>query len=144
MSWKLSRAVLRGGATGNGGSLLGRPEVNRKVPLYVHLKDGSPMCFAGLWDHWKSPEGETIESCTILTTSSNKLVASLHERMPVILHPEEYPVWLDREMTDPEKLKQLYQPYPVDLMEMYPVSQLVNSPRNDLPELIKPIAAWKP
>jgi putative SOS response-associated peptidase YedK len=117
-----------------------RAEVNRKTPLYVHLKDGSPMCFAGIWDHWKSPEGETIESCAILTTSSNKLIAPLHERMPVILHPEEYPVWLDRELTDPEKLKQLYQPYPAELMEMYPVSQLVNSPRNDLPALIKPIA----
>lgn len=113
-------------------------EDNRKVPLYVHLKDGSPMCFAGLWDHWKSPEGETIESCTILTTSSNKLIAPLHDRMPVLLHREEYPLWLNREVTDPEKLKQLYQAYPADLMEIYPVSPLVNSPRNDLPELIKP------
>jgi putative SOS response-associated peptidase YedK len=59
-------------------------EDNRKVPLYVHLKDGSPMCFAGLWDHWKTPEGETIESCTILTTSSNRLIAPLHDRMPVL------------------------------------------------------------
>ena len=114
-------------------------EESRKVPLYVHLKDSSPMCFAGLWDHWKSSEGETIESCTILTTSSNKLIAPLHDRMPVILHREEHRLWLNREVTDPEKLKQLYQAYPADLMEIYPVSPLVNSPRNDLPELIKPI-----
>jgi putative SOS response-associated peptidase YedK len=59
--------------------------------------------------------------------------------MPVILHPEEYDLWLDRETTDPGKLKHLYQPYPADLMEMYPVSPLVNSPRNDSPDLIKPL-----
>ncbi len=117
-----------------------KEEDKRKVPLYVRLKDGSPMCFAGLWDHWKSPEGENIESCTILTTSSNRLISTLHDRMPVILHREEYPLWLDREVTDPEKLKQLYQPYPADPMEMYPVSPLVNSPHNESPELIKPIA----
>jgi putative SOS response-associated peptidase YedK len=116
-----------------------RQEGKTKAPLYVRLKNGSPMAFAGLWEHWESPEGEIIESCTILTTSSNKLIESLHERMPVILHPEEYDLWLDRETTDPGKLKHLYQPYPADLMEMYPVSPLVNSPRNDSPDLIKPL-----
>jgi len=97
------------------------------------------MVFAGLWESWKSPEGEVIESCTILTTTSKKLIESLHDRMPVILHSEEYDVWLDREMTDPEKLKHLYKSYPADLMEIYPVSPQVNSPRNDSPELIKPV-----
>jgi len=108
-------------------------------PLYVHLKDGSPMVFAGLWESWKSPEGEGIESCTILTTSSNKLIESLHDRMPVILHPQEYDIWLDREMTDPEKLKPLYKSYPAERMEMYPVSPQVNSPKIDSPDLIKPM-----
>ena len=98
------------------------------------------MVFAGLWESWKSPEGEVIESCTILTTTSNKLIESLHDRMPVILHPQEYDIWLDREITDPEKLKPLYKPYPADNMEMYPVSALVNSPRNDTPDLIKPVS----
>jgi len=111
-----------------------------KKPLYVRLKDGSPMVFAGLWESWKSPEGEVIGSCTILTTTSNKLIESLHDRMPVILHPQEYDVWLDREMTDPEKLNPLYKPYPAERMEMYPVSDLVNSPRNDTPDLIKPVS----
>jgi putative SOS response-associated peptidase YedK len=110
-----------------------------KKPLYVHMKDGSPMVFAGLWESWKSPEGEAVESCTILTTSANKLIESLHDRMPVILHHQEYDVWLDREISDPEKLKPLYKPYPADNMEMYPVSPQVNSPRNDSAELIKPI-----
>jgi len=74
-----------------------------------------------------------MESCSILTTSSNKLIEPLHERMPVILHPQEFTLWLDRTITDPEQLKPLYQPYPADLMEMWPVSPIVNSPRNDSP-----------
>lgn len=114
-------------------------EGKTKKPLYVCMKDGSPMVFAGLWESWKSPEGEVIESCTILTTTSNKLIESLHDRMPVILHSQEYDIWLDREMTDPEKLKHLYKPYPADLMEIYPVSSQVNSPRNDSPDCIKPV-----
>ena len=111
-----------------------------KKPLYVRLKDSSPMIFAGLWESWKSPEGEVIESCTILTTASNELIESLHERMPVILHPQEYNIWLDREMTDPEKLKPLCRSYPPDLMEMYPVSPQVNSPRNDSADCILPVS----
>jgi putative SOS response-associated peptidase YedK len=113
-------------------------EGKAKKPLYVHMKDGSPMVFAGLWESWKSPEKEVVESCTILTTASNSLIAPLHERMPVILHQQEFNLWLDRETTDPEKLKPLYQPYPADLMEMWPVSSMVNSPRNDSPECITP------
>jgi putative SOS response-associated peptidase YedK len=111
-----------------------------KKPLYVRLKDSFPMVFAGLWESWKSPEGEVIVSCTILTTTSNKLIESLHDRMPVILHPQEYGIWLDREMTDPEKLNPLYKPYPAERMEMYPVRDLVNSQRNDTPDLIKPVS----
>jgi putative SOS response-associated peptidase YedK len=117
-----------------------KQEGKAKKPLYVQMKDGSPMVFAGLWESWKSPEGEAIESCTILTTTSNKLIESLHDRMPVILHPQEYDIWLDREMTDPEKLNPLYKPYPSERMEMYPVSDLVNSPRNDNSDLIKPVS----
>ena len=113
-------------------------EGKAKKPLYIRLKDGSPMVFAGLWESWKSPQKDIVESCTILTTSSNKLIAPIHDRMPVILHPQEYDAWLDREMDDPENLKWLYQPYPFELMEMYPVSHQVNSTNNDGPELTKP------
>jgi putative SOS response-associated peptidase YedK len=116
-----------------------KSENGRKIPCYVRLKDDSPMYFAGIWDNWKTPDGKIIESFSILTTSSNKLIEPFHARMPVMLHPEEFSLWLDREVTDPEKLKHLYQPYPADLMEMYPVSQLVNSPKTEGPELIKPI-----
>jgi len=107
------------------------------VPEYIRLKDGSLMVFAGIWDSWKSPRRATTESCSILTTTSNTLVAPLHDRQPVILHPGEYGQWLDRH-TDPEGLKVLYRPYPADLMEMFPVSMLVNSVKNDGPGLIEP------
>jgi putative SOS response-associated peptidase YedK len=124
-----------------GGFYEWKKESGKKLPLYVRMKDGLVMAFAGIWDSWKSPEGEIIDSCSILTTSSNKLIEPLHDRMPIILHPEEYQLWLDREMTDPGKLKPLFQHYPADLMEMYPVSPLVNSPRNDTPDLIIPLTS---
>lgn len=110
-----------------------------KFPYYIRMKDGSPLAIAGIWDSWKSPDGEIIETCAILTTVSNRLVQPLHERIPVLLHLSEYDLWLDREVTNPEKLHSLYQPYPPDLMEMYRVSPLVNNVRNDSPDCIEPI-----
>jgi putative SOS response-associated peptidase YedK len=78
----------------------------KKVPRYLRLKDGAPMVFAGLWECWKAPDGEIIESCTILTTTANSLIEALHDRMPVILKPEDFAVWLDRN-TGSGKLKGL-------------------------------------
>jgi putative SOS response-associated peptidase YedK len=113
-------------------------EGDKKVPQYIRLKDGSPMVFAGVWEESKGPDGKPQDTCAILTTASNDLVSPLHDRMPVILHPSEYPHWLDRDQRDPEKLNRLYQPYPTDLMEMYAVSPLINSPKNDSPDLVVP------
>jgi putative SOS response-associated peptidase YedK len=110
-----------------------------KFPHYIKMRDGSPLAIAGIWDSWKSPDGEIIETCAILTTVSNRLIQPLHERMPVLLHLSEYDLWLDREVTEPEKLLSLYQPYPPDLMEMHKVSPLVNNVRNDSPDCIEPI-----
>jgi putative SOS response-associated peptidase YedK len=110
-----------------------------KQPWYIRLKDGSPMVYAGLWETWKSSEGEVVESCTILTTAANRLVTPLHDRMPVILSPDEYRTWLERTTTDPTGLKKMFQPYPADLMEMWPVSPLVNNVRNDSADLVKPV-----
>jgi putative SOS response-associated peptidase YedK len=114
-------------------------EDGKKQPLYIRMKNDSIMALAGIWDHWKNQEGETLETCSILTTASNSLIQAIHDRQPVILHPEEYDLWLDREVTEPEKLLSLFQPYPPDLMEMYKVSPLVNSVRNDSPACIEPI-----
>lgn len=110
----------------------------KKKPLYVKMKDDSPMLFAGIWDHWKSSEGNEIESCTILTTNSNELIKPLHDRMPLILEAGDVNLWLDTQVTDPEKLKLLLVPYPSEKMGMFPVSEIVNSPRNDNPECILP------
>jgi len=111
----------------------------KKKPLYVKVKDNTPMIFAGLYDHWKSSDGNVIESCTILTTTSNELIKPLHDRMPVILDIRDVDLWLDPLVIDPEKLKHLFNPYSPEKMEMYPVSEIVNSPRNDIVECILPL-----
>lgn len=112
-----------------------------RVPHYITMKDGSPLAFAGIWDSWKSPEGEIIESCSILTTTSNSMVTVLHDRMPVILHPSEFALWLDRSTNDPERLKRLYQPYPSELLQEWEVSSIVNSASHETPETIVPLHA---
>lgn len=122
-----------------GGFYERRREGKEKTPHYIRLKDGSPMVFAGIWETGKGPDGKPVDTCSILTTAANDLVAPLHDRMPVILPPAEYDAWLDRDQRDPEKVKRLYQPFPADLMETVPVSPLVNSPKSEGPELIAPV-----
>ena len=111
---------------------------NGKFPYYISMGDGSPLPLAGIWESWKSSEGNLIESCSILTTTANDLMAPIHDRMPVILRPEEFDFWLDRTVTDQVKLQRLFQPYPAVLMTAWPVSRLVNSPANDSSDCIKP------
>jgi len=118
-----------------------KQEGDAKQPWYLHLKGSSLMVFAGLWESWKSPEGEVVESCTILTTAANRVVAPLHDRMPVILHPDEYRTWLERTTTDPTSLKKMFQPYPADLMEAWPVSSAVDGVENESPDLMQSIEA---
>lgn len=110
-----------------------------KTPYYIHLTDRRPFAFAGLWDSWESPDGSSLKTCTIITTQPNELMASLHDRMPVILHPRDYTKWLDPSPQTPESLLPLLKPYPADAMTAYPVSTLVNKPGNDSPELIVPV-----
>jgi putative SOS response-associated peptidase YedK len=112
-----------------------------KTPMYIHLKSGKPFAFAGLWDLWNSPDGSQVYSCTIITGQPNSLVQTIHNRMPVILQPESYPHWLIVGDQRPEDLAPLLKPYPAEEMEAYPVSKMVNSPQNDLPECILPITA---
>ncbi len=110
-----------------------------KQPYYIHMEDGSPFAFAGLWESW-SKYGEEIRSCTILTTDANDLVGGIHHRMPVILPHENYDVWLDPDMREAEPLLDLLRPYREDVMEAYPVSRRVNKPSNDEPSCIEPAA----
>jgi putative SOS response-associated peptidase YedK len=116
-----------------------KPDGSRKVPYYIRLSDGTPMGLAGIWEAWKTPEGFFLETFTILTTSANPLITPIHDRMPVILHPDAYDLWLDKGVSNPEQLQLLYPPYPADLMTLYPVSTLVNSPQNDNPACIEPV-----
>jgi len=112
-------------------------EGDKKLPSYIHMADNGLMAFAGLWEHWKEPEEENVlETFTILTTSANELVKPLHDRMPVILHPSDYQLWLNKTMHDPEQLHYMYQPFPSDQLTMYRVPDLVNSPKNDTPACI--------
>ncbi|HSL27730.1 MAG TPA: SOS response-associated peptidase [Anaerolineales bacterium] len=114
------------------------PGKKGKTPFFIHMKDRKPFAFAGLWDSWSGPDGSQIKSCTIITTQPNELTAIIHDRMPVILHPRDYAKWLDPSPQTPEQLKPLLQPFPADMMNAYPVSTLVNTPANDIPELVVP------
>lgn len=109
-----------------------------KQPVYIKLKSDEPFAFAGLWDQWQSPSG-IIQSCTIITTDANSMIEPVHNRMPVILKPEQEQVWLDPEVSEYSVLLPLLKPYPSEEMEMYRVNPLVNSPRNDSPACIIPI-----
>ncbi len=109
----------------------------KKQPFFFQLKDEQPFGFAGLWDRWTSEDGKVIESCTILTTTANKVLAPVHDRMPVIVHPEDYELWLDEDVRKHELLKDVLQPYPADEMTSYPVSTSINNPREQGARLIE-------
>lgn len=114
-----------------------------KQPFYFQVRsdvDRPLFAFAGLWEHWESSEGDTIDSCTILTTEPNALLRSIHDRMPVILQPQDYQLWLDPTVQKPELLLPLLRPYCSEQMTGYPVSSKVNNPRHDRPDCIEPIA----
>jgi putative SOS response-associated peptidase YedK len=118
-----------------------KKEGKAKQPYLIHRKDGKPFAFAGLWSTWKNPEqdGKTVETFTILTTAANDLLRPLHDRMPVILGPESFDLWVDPRMEDAAKLQPLLVPHAVDGFEAFPVSRAVNSPANDIAGCIEPL-----
>lgn len=107
-----------------------------KQPYYFRLRDGELFAFAGLWEEWKDPEGKRLLTCTIITTEPNKLVSQVHARMPAMLQREDESAWLDLE-NKPAGVLPLLQPYPVDKMELRPVSRAVNSASAEGAELIE-------
>ena len=113
-------------------------EKKSKSPYFIHMKDRKPFAMAGLWDTWEGPDGSSIKTCTIITTQPNDLMALIHDRMPVILHPRDYAKWLNPAPQTPENLQPLIKPFPADDMSAYPVSTLVNKTTNDKPELVVP------
>jgi putative SOS response-associated peptidase YedK len=109
----------------------------RKQPFFFQMRDESPLGFAGLWEQWKGEEGQVINSCTILTTAANEVLRPVHDRMPVILHLDDYSLWLDHDVRKLEMVVDLLRPYPADEMTFYPVSALINSPRSQGERLIE-------
>ena len=108
-----------------------------KTPYYISMKDHSAFAFAGLWEIWNSPEGDSIRTACILTTQPNELVKPIHERMPVILSSNSYQDWLTDGEVQPEDLQGLMKPYPAENMQAYPVSTYVNTPKNNSPQCIQ-------
>lgn len=111
-----------------------KKEGKTKQPYRFHLKSKQPFAFAGLWDRWEKGD-DIIQSCTIITTEANDVVKDVHDRMPVILTNETEDIWLDRNI-EVEQLKEILVPYKADDMDRYPISSLVNSPKNDTVEII--------
>jgi len=134
----------------------------RKQPYFIRMQDDRPFAFAGLWESWQGPDdgrgsqekdhamplfdnqrlspSSPVESCTLLTTEPNELIQPIHNRMPVILAPDDYGQWLDPTVQNPQPLVPLLRPFPVDRMIAYPVSTHVNSPARDDPRCIERVA----
>lgn len=110
-----------------------------KQPFCFEVGDGAIFAFAGLWDRWRGPDGQSVESCTILTTTPNELLADVHDRMPVILASKQRDRWLDPSMQDAATAVALLKPFDSTLMRRYPVSTRVNLVANDDPECSTPV-----
>ncbi|MCA8996435.1 MAG: SOS response-associated peptidase [Planctomycetaceae bacterium] len=95
------------------------PGQKKKQPYHIHFRDATLMAFAGLWEHWSSSDGSEVESCTIITTEANSQMAFLHDRMPVILEPGDYALWLDPD-SRPDELKRLLHPLNFAELELVP------------------------
>lgn len=111
----------------------------RKIPMRIKLKNHAPFGMAGLWESWKSPEGISIYSCSVITTVPNELMTSIHDRMPVILKPEDEKDWLNPSINDPAYLQQYLKSFDSEQMEAFEVSTDVNSTKNNSPNLIQQI-----
>ncbi|MCY8917384.1 SOS response-associated peptidase [Bacillus atrophaeus] len=114
-----------------------RLDPKTKIPMRIKLKSTNLFAFAGLYEKWNSPQGNPIYSCTIITTKPNELMEDIHDRMPVILPHDNQTAWLNPQNTDAAYLQSLLLPYDADDMEAYQVSSLVNSPKNNSPELLE-------
>ncbi len=113
----------------------------RKQPYYVRQTSGAPMAFAGLWECWTGPNGEEMETAAIVTTDANRLLTPIHARMPVIVQPEAFDLWLNYADVDATTAAALIAPAPDNLLESYEVSTAVNRTANDNPKLVERLAA---
>jgi putative SOS response-associated peptidase YedK len=112
-----------------------------KIPHYIRIAKDRAFAFAGLWETWHTGDGSALDSCTIVTTEANELMRPLHDRMPLILPEENYAEWLDPKNENVLELVALLRPYSSGEMTAFPISTMVNSPRNERPECIVPASA---
>jgi putative SOS response-associated peptidase YedK len=117
---------------------------DRKRPFYVRAKSGAPVAFAGLWETWQGPNGEELETGTIVTTAANGTLKPIHERMPVIVPREAFDLWLNCTDVDAKAAEALVAPAPEGLLEAYEISTAVNRTANDNPKLLEPAGATPP
>lgn len=110
----------------------------KKIPVYVRLKSKEPFGFAGLWETWNSPDGQTLKTCTIITTEPSELIKPIHDRMPVIVPRELEELWLDPSPKARAEVERVLRPYRAEELELFDVSSAVNSPTNDGPECVQP------
>ncbi|MGI8710891.1 MAG: SOS response-associated peptidase [Acidimicrobiales bacterium] len=124
-----------------------RPGEKTKQPFYIHRADGEPIAFAGLWEEWKGHDrsgDQRLRSASIITTTPNELMATIHDRMPVILPPAAWDQWLDPDNAEPDTLGKLLVPAPDDLLVMHPVATGVGNVRNQGAHLIEPVELVEP
>lgn len=114
-----------------------KKEGQAKTPMYIQLKDGGPFAFAGLWEVWQAADGSNVPTCTIITTAPNKLMESIHDRMPMILPPKAYATWLTPGELPAAEAQALLQPFAASKMKARAVSTLVNNPRVDNSQILQ-------
>jgi putative SOS response-associated peptidase YedK len=112
-----------------------RDDPDGKTPFAIARVDGDPVAFGGLWEEWRSPEGERLQTFATITTGANELLAPIQDRMPVIVEKADWPVWLGEVEGDPAAL---LRPAPKAVLQVWQVDKKVGNVRNDGPELIKP------
>jgi len=117
---------------------------DRKRPFYVRAKSGAPLAFAGLWETWTGPNGEELETAAIVTTAANRTLKPIHDRMPVIVPPDGFDLWLDGATVDATTAAALIAPAPEGLLEAYEISTAVNRTANDNPKLLEPVGPNQP
>jgi putative SOS response-associated peptidase YedK len=118
-----------------------KSEVGRKRPFCIRPRDGRPIAFAGLWETWAGPNGEEVDTACIVTTAANRVLAPLHDRMPVVIPPEAFDLWLDGMRVDEVTATALLAPAPEDLFEAYEISTAVNRAANDSAAVIAPLGS---
>ena len=111
--------------------LLGKRDGKTKQPYCFEVNDGELFGFAGIWDRWKDHSGGWVKTCSILTTTPNAVTSAVHDRMPVILDPDSYDLWLDPGMNNVVEVSNLLKPFDAGLMRSYPVSTRINHVAND-------------